>query len=124
MRSEFCTAANAKTAASSAAMSHLRQSTEPKAIDLEMSIATMTVRSLLNELLDVRHSAAGGDVPVDRANVIARLVLAHLRELDAASVKGGVVVAGEAEANEPRAEDFKLRDAARHRSFELGSFGF
>ena len=45
MRSEFCTAEKAKTAASSAAMSHLRQSTEPKPMEPETSTATMTVRS-------------------------------------------------------------------------------
>src|SRR5947208_2512747 len=51
--------------------------------------------ALLDELLHVRHTAARRDVPVDDADVVARLILAHLRELDAATMEGGVVVAGE-----------------------------
>src|SRR5437762_5510045 len=52
-----------------------------------------------DELLHVRYAAARGDVPVDGADVVARLVLAHLRELDSSSVERGVVVAGESGAD-------------------------
>lgn len=44
-RSWFSTAANAKTEVSSAAMSPLRQSTDPNDIDPETSTAMSTVRS-------------------------------------------------------------------------------
>ena len=44
-RSEFSTAENANTDASSAAMSHLRQSTDPKPIEPDTSTAIITVRS-------------------------------------------------------------------------------
>ena len=45
--------------------------------------------ALLDEPLDVRLAGARGDVPVDRADVVAGHVRAHLVELHAASLEHG-----------------------------------
>jgi hypothetical protein len=45
--------------------------------------------------LDEGLAGARGDIPVDGADVVARLVLADLGELDALSLEGGVVLAAE-----------------------------
>src|SRR6185503_585688 len=48
--------------------------------------------ALLHVLLDVGVAHARGDVPVDVPDVVAELVLPHLRELHAASLEDGVVL--------------------------------
>ena len=50
---------------------------------------------LLHELLYEEPTAAGGDVPVDRANVVAWLILPHVGELKTASLEDRVVLPGE-----------------------------
>jgi hypothetical protein len=51
--------------------------------------------ALLDEPLDEGLAGSGGDVPVDVADIVARLVLADLGELDALAEEGGVVLARE-----------------------------
>ena len=51
--------------------------------------------ALLDEALDERMAHAGGDVPVDGADVVAGLVLAHLLEGDAGALEDAVVLAAE-----------------------------
>jgi hypothetical protein len=48
--------------------------------------------ALFDELFDVRSAAPRRDVPVDEPDVITRLVFAHLRKLDPAPVKCGVIL--------------------------------
>src|SRR5207249_6240616 len=67
----------------------------------------------------MRCAAARGDIPIDRADVVARLIFAHLRELDAPPVKGGVIVAGEPGADQPRTGDLQLANSASQRDLEL-----
>ena len=58
--------------------------------------------ALFDEALDERLARAGGHVPVDGAHVVARLVLAHVGELDAAALEGRVVLSGEQPLHPPR----------------------
>src|SRR5205085_7157140 len=51
--------------------------------------------ALLDEALDERVAHAGGDVPVDGADVVAGLVLADLLERDAGALEDAVVLAAE-----------------------------
>src|SRR5205085_10003878 len=51
--------------------------------------------ALLDEALDEGVAHAGGDVPVDGADVVAGLVLAHLLEGDAGALEDAVVLAAE-----------------------------
>ena len=66
--------------------------------------------ALLAVLLDVGEAGAGGDVPVDRADVVARLVLAHLLELHAAPLEGALVLAGEDVGDQPLGADLDRLD--------------
>jgi len=50
--------------------------------------------ALLDELLHERPALARGDVPVDRAQVVALGELAHFLELDARTAEDGAVAAG------------------------------
>ena len=61
--------------------------------------------ALLDELLHVRRAHAGGDVPVDRAHLVAGRVLAHLGELHAAALEDRVV-----RPADPRLEDHPRAD--------------
>ncbi len=61
--------------------------------------------ALLDELLHVRRAHAGGDVPVDRADLVAGSVLAHLGELHPAALEDGVV-----RPADPRLEDHLRAD--------------
>src|SRR5262249_36741230 len=47
--------------------------------------------ALLDEALDERMAHAGGDVPVDAADIVARLVLAHLFECYAAPLEDAAI---------------------------------
>ena len=51
--------------------------------------------AFLDEALDERMAHAGGDVPVDGADVVAGLILAHLLEGDAGALEDGVIFAAE-----------------------------
>src|SRR5471030_1133073 len=51
--------------------------------------------ALLHEFLAIGLAEAGGDVPVDVADVVAELILHHLVELDAAAAEGRAVFAAE-----------------------------
>jgi hypothetical protein len=77
-------AENATTAASSAAISRL----------VDGAIA------LLDELLDVRRVHPRGDVPIDRADVVARVIRAHIREDQATTLEHGVVLTRELRVDE------------------------
>jgi hypothetical protein len=64
--------------------------------------------ALFGEDLHVRLVHAGRDVPVDEADVIPRLVLAHLAEGHAAALEDGVVAARELLVGEPGGADLDL----------------
>jgi hypothetical protein len=60
---------------------------------------------LLGKCLDIRTGQAGGHVPVDRAEVVAVLVCAHLGEFHSLPPKHRAVLAREQRAHEaPRSE--------------------
>ena len=61
--------------------------------------------ALLAKAFDVGLAHAGGDVPIDGADVVAGLVGAGLVELDAAALEDGVVVAAEAFVEQTPGED-------------------
>ena len=63
---------------------------------------------LFGEHLDVGVIHPRADVPVDEANVIARLVLAHFAKRHPAAFEHGVVAAGELVVGEPRRVDLDL----------------
>src|SRR5690606_19355151 len=69
--------------------------------------------ALFLELLDIGFAHARRDVPVDRAHFVARLVLAHFRELEARSAKGRSISAGERGVDELVRADLDLLHA-RH----------
>ncbi len=66
--------------------------------------------TLLQEPLDIGGAEAGGDVPVDGTDVVARLVLAHFGELDAAPAKGARVLPGHDVADEVPGRDLDPPD--------------
>jgi hypothetical protein len=66
--------------------------------------------ALLVESLDEGAADAGGDVPIDGADVIARYVLAHLGELQAVSAEGAPVGAREDLLDRPPAPDRETAD--------------
>ena len=63
----------------------------------------------------VRHAAARSHVPVDRPDVVAGLILAHLREFDAAAVEGGMVITRKAGADQTGAEKLQLAHPSHQR---------
>ena len=78
-----------------------------------MSTSSITVisRSSMNTLTYGSFMRAD-DVPVDGADVVAGLVLAHLGERDAAALEDRVVLPGHAVAHQPLGDDLDLADAA------------
>src|SRR6266511_4764141 len=64
--------------------------------------------AFLNELLDERMVHASGDVPVNRAHVVARLILAHLVEIHSLAFEARMVLAGERFADEPVGSNLDL----------------
>src|SRR5579864_3690392 len=66
--------------------------------------------ALLEEALDVGRAQARGDVPVDHADVVARLVLAYLGELHAAAPEGARVFAGDDVADQMSGRDLDPPD--------------
>src|SRR4029077_927084 len=75
--------------------------------------------ALLDELLHVRSARARSDVPIDCADVVARLIFADLRELDPAPMKGGVIVARKTGADEPRRKNLEVANASGDRNLKL-----
>ena len=75
--------------------------------------------ALLDELLHVREPGAGRDVPIDGADVVARLIFTDLRELDPTTMECGVVIAGEPGTDQARADNLQLTHptAERHELF-------
>jgi hypothetical protein len=69
--------------------------------------------ALLGEQLDVGLAGAGGDVPVDRAHVVAGGVLADLGEGDALALEDGLVRAGEVLVDQARGLDLDATDLAQ-----------
>src|SRR5262249_23187064 len=69
--------------------------------------------ALLEIPLDVRGPQARGDVPIDGAHVVARLVLAHLGELDPAAAKGARVFPRHDVAHQVAGGDLDPPDLAR-----------
>ena len=67
---------------------------------------------LLGEALDEGPSDACGHVPIDGPDVVPRLVLPHLRELDPPSMKRRVIVPRESGADQTRREDLQVAHAA------------
>ena len=66
--------------------------------------------ALLAELLHERTPGARGHVPVDRADLVAGHVLAHLLEVDAAALEDRVVLPGEGLLGEPLGADLDVPD--------------
>ena len=62
---------------------------------------------LLDELFDVGFSHAGGDVPVDGADIVVEGVLPDFVELDAASLEGAAVRAAGDLVDDPRRADLQ-----------------
>ena len=69
--------------------------------------------ALLEIALDVGRAEAGGDVPVDGADVVAGLVLAHFGELDPAAAERAGVLAGHDVAHEVAGGDLQPPHLAR-----------
>ena len=69
--------------------------------------------ALLEIALDVRGAQARGHVPVDGAHVVARLILADLRELDPAATERAGVFAGDDVAHQVAGGDLDPPDLAR-----------
>ena len=82
--------------ATPSATSALRRSAVPNAIEAEASkTSQVTSTRSASSTRTCVCAGARGDVPVDPAHVVARLVGAHLVELGADPGEGGAVVAGE-----------------------------
>ena len=96
MRSLLRMAEKASTAATSAARSLFSCVPLPKRLEALMSTTQHDGHfALLDKFLDVRRAGAGGDVPVDGADVVAGHIFAHLVELHALALEDGVVLPGE-----------------------------
>ena len=68
--------------------------------------------AFLDVAFDERRAGAGGDVPIDRAHVVARHIGADLVELDAGTAKYRHVLAGEYVGNGAPGADLNLFDPA------------
>ena len=84
--------------------------------------------ALLDVALDERMADARGDVPVDRADVVARHVLADVGELDAAALEHAVVLAGERAIDQAAGPDvdppdLSQRFEAQHRAADAQGTG-
>ena len=68
---------------------------------------------------------ARGDVPVNRAHVIAGLIFAHLVEIHALAFEDGMVLAGERFADEPVGANLDLADFLKNfsRNHSIGNAG-
>ena len=69
---------------------------------------------LLGELLDVGLPCAGRDVPVDRADLVARRVGPDLFEVHPAPLEDALVLAGERRLHEPPRAEFEAADLAEN----------
>src|SRR5204863_6770647 len=83
--------------------------------------------AFLDELFDEGMVHAGGHVPINRAHVVAGLILTHLVEIHALALEDAVVLAGERFADEPVRADFNLSDffenfAGNHRNAERATW--
>ena len=105
-RSLLRTADIASTAASSVASSLLNRRTRAEPLRArEVDGEHDRELALLDVALHERPPHARRDVPVDRAHLVAGLVLAHLGELHPLPLEHGAVLAGEERVHEPaRAE--------------------
>ena len=97
--------------ATSAASSRFDCETLPKLPEALTSTTSMTVSSrssvnfLTNGVPEPRRH-----VPIDRANFVARLILAHVLEIHPATFEDAVVIAGEGGLDEPVGLDFERAD--------------
>ena len=66
--------------------------------------------AFLDELLDERMVHPRGDVPVDRADLVAGLVFAHLVEVHPLALEDAVVLAGQRLAHQPVGANLDLPD--------------
>ena len=66
--------------------------------------------AFLDVALDERMAHAGGDVPVDGADVVAGLVLADLLEGHAAALEDAVILAAEQVLDGPASTELKTAD--------------
>ena len=109
-RSFWCAAASASTAATSTASDRLGQRlAEPGRARL-VHQQHQGQLALLGEGLDVGAAQPGRDVPVDGAEVVARLVGAHLGELHPLPAEDRAVLAGEQRADEPAGAELDALD--------------
>src|ERR1039458_5343374 len=77
--------------------------------------------ALLHELLDERMVHPRGDIPVNRADLIARLVLAHLVEVHPLTLKDAMVLAGQRLANEAVGPNLNLPDLLENLARDHGT---
>ena len=68
--------------------------------------------ALLDESLDERMADAGGHVPVNGTDVVARLVLAHFFEGDAGALEDAVVLAAQQILDGPARPELQTADLA------------
>ena len=69
--------------------------------------------AFFGEFFDKRGAHPRGDVPIDRANFVAGLILAHILEVHPASFEDTVVIAGEGGLDETAGFDFESADFLR-----------
>src|SRR5262249_16252010 len=77
--------------------------------------------ALLDEALDEGVAHARGDVPVDSADVVAGLVLAHLLEGDAAALEDAAVLAAEQVLDGAARPQLQTADLANHFAWQHNS---
>ena len=108
-------ALKASTAASSAATSRFCCSRVPNCwLPLQSTSQQDGQLAFLDEALDEGMAHAGGDVPVDGADVVAGLILADLLEGDAAALEDGVIFAAEQVLDGPPGLQLQATNLTQH----------
>ena len=103
--------------ATPSATSHFRRSAVPNVIEADVSSSEPRLDGALGDVdPDMRLAGAGGDVPVDQADVVARHVRPHLRELGAVADRPRAVVAREQPVDPPAHRQVELAQERRRES--------
>ena len=120
-RSLLRVAVRASTAASSADSDRLSRSAVPKrARARAVHQQQHGELALLDVALDEETAHARGDVPVDGAHLVARLVFAHLGELHSLPLEHRVVLAGEAGVHQAARAQLDALDLAQDLGRDAG----